>query len=74
MNKYYVEILWGSKKGNPCATRKIVYADSHEEALEQVSARVREYKRFSKLHGGLANEYQYGGDYYSFVQDDLLTV
>jgi len=56
MKDYYVEILWGSKKGNPCVKRETVYANSPEEALQYLSDKVRQYKRFSKLHGGSANQ------------------
>lgn len=73
--KYYVEILWGSIKGNPCATRSVVEADSQQEALEFLSERIRKYKRFAKLHGGYASQYDpYPCDqnYYSFVSDELV--
>lgn len=76
--KYYVEILWGSVKGNPCATRSVVEADSQQEALQFLSERIRKYKRFAKLHGGYASQYDpypYGvasQSYYSFVSDELV--
>lgn len=52
--KFIVEVLWGSKAGNPCCTCRKVEADSASQAWKIVADKVKKFVRFSKLHGGHA--------------------
>ena len=56
MPLYYVDVLWGTKLGNPTVTRARVHATDHEAAMAYLRERVRKYKRCGKIHGGSAIE------------------
>ena len=61
MPLYYVDVLWGTKLGNPTATRARVHATGHEAAMAYLRERVRKYKRCGKIHGGSAIEVKPNG-------------
>ena len=56
MPLYYVDVLWGTKLGNPTVTRARVHATDHDAAMAYLRERVRKYKRCGKIHGGSAIE------------------
>lgn len=56
MPLYYVDVLWGTKLGNPTVTRARVHAADHEAAIAYLRNRVSKYKRCGKIHGGSAIE------------------
>ena len=52
MPLFYVDILWGTKLGNPCVKRARVEAADSWAAIAYLRDRVRKYKRYGKIHGG----------------------
>jgi len=49
MEKYHVEVMYCSNKGNPCSKKEIVKAKTITEATEKVSTKVRNYKNCMKI-------------------------
>lgn len=52
--KFLVEVIWESKAGNACFTKKIVASDTAGEAYRMAAKKVKKYVRFKKLLGGNA--------------------
>ena len=54
--KFNVEVLWCSKSGNPCCTKKTVVAETAGQAYKKVAGTVKRSDRFQKLLGGNARK------------------
>lgn len=52
--KFLVEVIWQSKAGNACFTKKIVSSGTAGEAYRMAAKKVKKYVRFKKLLGGNA--------------------
>lgn len=52
--RFIVEVLWGSKAGNPCCTTRTVEAEKASQAWKMIADKVKKFVRFKKLHGGHA--------------------
>lgn len=48
-NKYYVQVYYRSKKGNPCTKSAIINADSHSDASNILHDRVSKYKNCERI-------------------------
>lgn len=48
-NKYYVQVYYRSKKGNPCTKSAIINAPSHSDASNILYGRVSRYKRCERI-------------------------
>lgn len=54
--KFDVEVLWCSKSGNPCCTKKVVVAETAGKAYKLAASKITKYARFLKLLGGNARQ------------------
>lgn len=48
-NRYFAEVFFRSKKGNPCALHQYMNASDHDEAYEKIVRKVKKLKYFDRV-------------------------